>query len=75
MFQSNAEIKKHMKKVMPFVQLIKESYAQNGANALNLTSEFDASTIIRENLDYVKSTLEVRFWNINYCNEKLFKPA
>lgn len=55
-----------MKKVMPFVQLIKESYAQNGVQALDLTSDFDASAVIRENLDYLRTTLEVI---ISFLNE------
>lgn len=46
---------------MPFVQLIKENFGQKGVAALNLKSDFDEAAVIRENVDYLLNTLEVRF--------------
>jgi len=56
-FQNNAEVKKYMKKVMPFVQVIKESFSKNGEHALDLTYEFDAADMLSQNIKYLKNTL------------------
>uniref|UniRef100_A0A915I6H1 leucine--tRNA ligase n=1 Tax=Romanomermis culicivorax TaxID=13658 RepID=A0A915I6H1_ROMCU len=58
--QSSAEIRKYMKKVMPFVQMIKDSFCKNGFHALDLTYELDAEDILKQNIEYLLGTLELK---------------
>jgi len=55
------EVKKYMKKVMPYVQMVKERYELIGERALDLTSPFDEMTILNESIDYINATLESTF--------------
>jgi len=54
-----ATLKKYMKKVMPFVQVMKEKVAETGLHALDLTLDFDEGLILTENLKYLVNTLEL----------------
>lgn len=58
-FGSKLELKKYMKKVMPFVQMAKEKVTQKGIQAISLTMDFDEMDVIMQNLDYLTYTLEV----------------
>merc|ERR1711892_1347588 len=55
------EVKKFMKKVMPYVQMVKERYELIGERALDLTSPFDEHAILSESIDYIQATLESTF--------------
>ena len=63
-------VKKYMKKVMPYVQMVKERYELIGERALSLTSPFDEMKILKENSDYITGTLELQGINVstNYQN-------
>lgn len=52
-------LKKHMKRVMPFVQAIREKVDQLGVKALALTLEFDEAEVLRNNSHYLANTLDV----------------
>ncbi|KAG1650147.1 Leucine--tRNA ligase, cytoplasmic [Nymphon striatum] len=53
------ELKKYMKKVMPFVQFTKDKVTKMGVNALNLTLDFDEISILNENKTYLLNTLDL----------------
>lgn len=56
---SKPELKKSMKKVMPFVQVAKEKVAKHGIRALNLTMDFNEADVITKNIEYLTATLDV----------------
>ena len=58
-------VKKYMKKVMPYVQMVKERYELIGERALSLTSPFDEMKILKENADYITGTLELQGINVS----------
>lgn len=58
-FASKAELKKYMKRVMPFVQLVKEKMETVGLNALNLTLNFNEFDVLENNKEYLRNTLGV----------------
>ncbi|XP_018574667.1 leucine--tRNA ligase, cytoplasmic, partial [Anoplophora glabripennis] len=69
-------LKKHMKRVMPFVQATREKVTQLGIKALALTLEFDESEVLRNNSGYLTNTLDVeevviRFTDDKEANEKM----
>lgn len=53
------ELKKYMKRVMPFVQATREKVDQFGVKALALTLEFDEAEVLRNNSTYLANTLDV----------------
>ncbi|VDK83810.1 unnamed protein product [Litomosoides sigmodontis] len=52
-------LKKYMKKVMPFVQLIRENLAIHGESALDTACQFDQKEVLEQNLDYILSSLDL----------------
>lgn len=48
-----------MKRVMPFVQLVKEKMGTVGVSALNLTLDFNELEVLETNKEYLMNTLEV----------------
>ncbi|KAK0056665.1 leucine--tRNA ligase cytoplasmic [Biomphalaria pfeifferi] len=58
------ELKKYMKKLMPFVQVAKENVEKNGIKALALTSEIDEANILTINSAYLINTLEIEGLNV-----------
>lgn len=48
-----------MKRVMPFVQLIKQKIETIGLSALNLTLDFNEFDVLEKNKEYLKNTLGV----------------
>ena len=63
-FGSKPELKKYMKKLMPFVQMAKEKLSQHGIQAINLTMDFDEMEIIKKNIKYLSYTLDVCFYKL-----------
>ncbi|XP_037070028.1 leucine--tRNA ligase, cytoplasmic-like isoform X2 [Pollicipes pollicipes] len=59
MMSKKPELKKHMKKVMPFVQSVMEKVDAVGLHALNLTLDFDEQEVLQANLTYLIDTLEL----------------
>lgn len=53
------ELKKYMKRVMPFVQTTREKMEVSGIAALNLTLDFSEVDVLKGSIDYLKSTLDV----------------
>ena len=60
-FGAKPELKKYMKKVMPFVQLAKEKVDKDGIEAISLTMDFDEMDVIKKNIEYLTYTLDVTF--------------
>uniref|UniRef100_A0A8C6QYE3 Leucine--tRNA ligase, cytoplasmic n=1 Tax=Nannospalax galili TaxID=1026970 RepID=A0A8C6QYE3_NANGA len=53
-----SELKKYMKKVMPFVAMIKENVEKKGPHVLDLQLEFDEQAVLMENIVYLTNSLE-----------------
>ncbi|XP_050416526.2 leucine--tRNA ligase, cytoplasmic [Patella vulgata] len=66
--QPKPELKKYSKKIMPFVQIIKESFSKDGMKALNLTTEYNEMDILQVNLKYLISTLELEGIEIKFSD-------
>ncbi|GFS17470.1 leucine--tRNA ligase [Elysia marginata] len=58
-FKDKPELKKYMKKLMPFVQVVKENVEKLGLKALALTSEIDEVGVLNTYSVYLASTLEL----------------
>lgn len=72
-FAGKAELKKYMKRVMPFVQLVKEKVETVGLSALNLTLDFNEFDVLENNKEYLQSTLGLDDIIIKYTDEALEK--
>ncbi|XP_054257041.1 leucine--tRNA ligase, cytoplasmic-like [Macrosteles quadrilineatus] len=53
------ELKKYMKRVMPFVQATREKVTNSGIKALNLTLDFDEIHVLTINKNYLEYTLDL----------------
>lgn len=53
------ELKKYMKRVMPFAQIAREQLEKIGVKAFDLTLDFDESEVIATNQIYLANTLDV----------------
>lgn len=56
---SEVELKKYMKKVMPFVQATREKIESIGVKAFQLTLDFDEVDVLEKNKKYIADTLDV----------------
>ncbi|KAK3881851.1 hypothetical protein Pcinc_013740 [Petrolisthes cinctipes] len=66
---SAPSLKKYMKKVMPFVQAVRERMDKFGESALKDTVEFDECSILEENMDYLQSTLDLEGIELKWTEE------
>ncbi|XP_043220831.1 leucine--tRNA ligase, cytoplasmic-like [Amphibalanus amphitrite] len=64
-----AELKKYMKKIMPFVSVVIDKVGIVGMQALNLTLDFDEREVLQANLEYLVSTLELEGLNLRLSTE------
>ena len=53
----NADLKKYMKKAMPFVQFTKEKVKSSGLSALDTSLPWDEMKVLEDNMTYLVSTL------------------
>uniref|UniRef100_A0A8I3P763 Leucine--tRNA ligase, cytoplasmic n=2 Tax=Canis lupus familiaris TaxID=9615 RepID=A0A8I3P763_CANLF len=63
------ELKKYMKKVMPFVAMIKENLEKMGPRVLDLQLEFDEQAVLMENLVYLTNSLELEHIEVKFASE------
>lgn len=63
------ELKKYMKRVMPFVQAVKERMENIGLQALSLTLDFDEMNVLSNNKVYLESTLGLQEIFLKYAHE------
>ncbi|XP_067851998.1 leucine--tRNA ligase, cytoplasmic [Heptranchias perlo] len=63
------ELKKYMKKVMPFVAMIKENLEKNGPRVLDLELEFDERSVLMENIVYLTNSLELDHIDVLFATE------
>lgn len=68
------ELKKYMKKVMPFVQATREKIELIGVKAFQLTLDFDEAEVLEKNKKYISDTLDVScivFFFLNNESKKI----
>ncbi|XP_055284704.1 leucine--tRNA ligase, cytoplasmic isoform X1 [Moschus berezovskii] len=63
------ELKKYMKKVMPFVAMIKENLEKMGPRVLDLQLEFDEQAVLMENIVYLTNSLELEHVEVKFASE------
>ncbi|XP_064205975.1 leucine--tRNA ligase, cytoplasmic [Anguilla rostrata] len=63
------ELKKYMKRVMPFVAMIKENLEKNGSRVLDLELEFDERAVLLENIVYLTNALELEQIDVAFASE------
>jgi len=64
-----AELKKFMKKSMPFAQTVREKLDVIGEKAFENTVEFDEQKVIRESLEYLEDTLSLNQITVSCWDE------
>ncbi|XP_077984982.1 leucine--tRNA ligase, cytoplasmic-like [Glandiceps talaboti] len=62
-------VKKYMKKLMPFVQTVKQNVEEKGVHAMDLTSDFDEKQVLLTNVNYLKYTLELESIDVKFSEE------
>ncbi|XP_033622748.1 leucine--tRNA ligase, cytoplasmic isoform X1 [Fukomys damarensis] len=63
------ELKKYMKKVMPFVAMVKENVEKMGPRVLDLQLEFDEQAVLMENIVYLTNSLELEHIEVKFASE------
>ncbi|XP_042620323.1 leucine--tRNA ligase, cytoplasmic-like [Cyprinus carpio] len=63
------ELKKYMKRVMPFVAMIKDNLEKNGPRVLDLELEFDECAVLLENIVYLTNSLELDQTDVVFASE------
>ncbi len=64
-----ADLKKFMKKVMPFVQFTKERVAKIGMQALDLKLDFDEKAVLEDNASYITGSLGLEGLDVIFSSE------
>ena len=64
-----SELKKYMKKVMPFAETRKQMLAKNGVSVFEQTSPFDEAQVLRDNLSYLTTALELQELDVKAAEE------
>ncbi|XP_015605732.1 leucine--tRNA ligase, cytoplasmic [Cephus cinctus] len=64
-----SELKKYMKRVMPFVQAMREKLESSGITALNLTLDFSEVDVLTGGIDYLRNTLDLEEIEIKFTDE------
>lgn len=64
-----ASLQKYKKKLMPFVQLMKEGVETSGLKALNTTMDFDEKEVMEMYKKYLLSTLELEDLVVKFSEE------
>ncbi|CAH1173802.1 unnamed protein product [Phaedon cochleariae] len=68
-FSKMSELKKYMKRVMPFVQTTREKLQQLGVKALALTLEFEEAEVLRKNSPYLSNSLDIEDIVIKFTDD------
>ena len=63
------DLKKYMKKVMPFAETRKQMLAKSGVSVFEQTSPFDESQVLRDNLTYLTTSLELEKLEVKAAEE------
>jgi len=63
------ELKKFMKKVMPFVAFMKERVSTVGMSALDTSLPWDETAVLSSNLDYLLSSLELEGIDLAWASD------
>ena len=63
------ELKKYMKRVMPFVAFMKEKVVTSGMSALDTSLPWDEMKVLEENKDYIVNTLQLEDLNLAASSE------
>lgn len=68
-FAKIAELKKYMKKVMPFAESRKQMFLQQGPQVFEQTSLFDEVAVLQENIAYLTNALELEGLDVKFSDE------
>ncbi|CAH1098943.1 unnamed protein product [Psylliodes chrysocephalus] len=68
-FGKMEDLKKYMKRVMPFVQATREKMEKVGVKALALALEFDEAEVLTINSSYLANTLDVEEITIKFTDD------
>lgn len=63
------ELKKYMKKVMPFAEMRKQMFLKQGAAVFEQTSSFDEMQVLQENIAYIRLAIDVDNVEIKYADK------
>ncbi|XP_066447350.1 leucine--tRNA ligase, cytoplasmic [Eleutherodactylus coqui] len=63
------ELKKYMKRVMPFVAMIKDNLEKKGPRILDLELEFDERAVLLENLVYLTNSLDLDQIDVKFASD------